>query len=120
MEGAGGHLQRAGRSTGDGLEPSRDGVRLLARVLGDDEMAFVPVGESADLGNVPVVEAEGADSAPLERRVQAAEVLPHPVGEHLRLSGHVHEAAVIAVGRPKSARRHRSSAATKYETCAML
>src|SRR5438046_8550949 len=74
-------------------------------------MAFVPVRDSADLRDVPVVDAKGADSAPLERGVQAAEVLPHPVREHLGLAGDVHRYAVIAVGPPKSARRHRSAAA---------
>src|SRR5256885_6467699 len=89
MKGLRRYFQRVRRGAGDGLEPSRHGVGLLASVLGDDEMAFVPVRDSADLRDVPVVDAKGADSAPLERGVQAAEVLPHPVREHLGLAGAV-------------------------------
>jgi hypothetical protein len=97
-----GDIQRRCRGPGDGRKPARYRIGLLARVFGNDEVTFVPIREGPDLRDVPVVEAEGADSASLENRVQGAKVLPHPVREHLRLAGYVHRAGSYLFERQKA------------------
>src|SRR4051812_37161213 len=85
-----GDAERRRRRPRNRRKPSRNLVRLFSRVFGDDQVAFVPVRDGPDLGDVPVVDAEGADTVLLETRMQSPERLPHPVREHLRLAGDVH------------------------------
>ena len=77
-------LERIRRRARHRLQPGNSSG-LLARILGDDEVPFVPVDRRADLGNVAIVDPERADAPLLEARMQFAKVLPHAVGEHPRL-----------------------------------
>ena len=85
-------LQRLSGGLCHRFEPGKR-LGLLARVFGDDDVTLVPIDRRADLGDVAVVDAKRADPAFLEARVQLAEVLAHPVGEHLRLHRQVHRPA---------------------------
>ena len=86
------YRERPGGSTRDRLQPGH-GARLLPRVLGHDEVSFIPVHRCPDLWNVPIVQPEGADPLALEPRVQLAEVLPHAVRQHPRLLLQLHSPA---------------------------
>ena len=86
------HRERFGGRPRHRLQPGQT-AGLLPRIFRKDDMSLVPVHRRADLRDVAVVEPESADALPLETRVQPAEVLPQPVGQHRRLLVQLHRPA---------------------------
>ncbi len=77
--------QRGRHGLGHPGEPRGPGLGPL--VLRDHEVPRVPVHHGPDLGDVPVVQAEGLDALAGKAPPQVREALAHAVREHLGLAG---------------------------------